>query len=148
MLHLNFGTRLFLLLLDVCPCKDTTQHNPCSRRPFSSLSFLSFHLPFCFFCRFGPNPCGATGENGGYACGDYGYRDSFWRNQTFVQPDGSAVDTATAADVLAHFHAPPLSMHFAGIRKPRTYSNKELLRCETHTLLFTSAHESYRGRLH
>jgi alpha-glucosidase len=31
--------------------------------------------------------------------------------------------TQTASDVLKHFHSPPLNMRFAGIRKPRSYSN-------------------------
>ena len=38
------------------------------------------------------------------------------------------VHCATPADVLAHFKAPPLSMHFGAIRKPRTYSNLPLSR--------------------
>eukprot|EP00038_Savillea_parva_P031160 m.83348 g.83348 ORF g.83348 m.83348 type:complete len:913 (-) comp9532_c0_seq2:3272-6010(-) len=75
---------------------------------------------------FGPQPCGAKGAQGGYNCGDFGYRGAFWANQTFVQPDGSSVVTHTAADVLKHFHAPPLSMRFGGIRKPRSYSNVNL----------------------
>ena len=176
---------------------------------------------------FGPDPCGAAinsstpllpdGKQGGYNCGDSGYRDGWWNNQTFPQravhdvgsmkdmviaatkttkktctfvpntdyytqgqgPSGFASDATdcctrvcagqtpyfvyattsqqcyckssnadarkspgntagtcgdppppvknvtcvTAKDVFDHFHAPPLSMHFGGIRKPRTYSN-------------------------
>jgi hypothetical protein len=97
---------------------------------------------------FGPDPCpaedtadttqeesrvvGMSGElltptpQGGYNCGDSGYRRGWWNNMTFVQPGGSEVHCATAADVFDHFHAPPLSLHFGGIRKPRTYSNKEM----------------------
>mmetsp|Transcript_28013 Transcript_28013/g.83713 ORF Transcript_28013/g.83713 Transcript_28013/m.83713 type:complete len:315 (-) Transcript_28013:13-957(-) len=76
---------------------------------------------------FGPDPCGANkSDNGMYNCGDYGYKASFWANQSFVQPDGSTVMTKTSADVIKHFHAPPLNMRFAGIRKPRSYSNIEL----------------------
>eukprot|EP00035_Acanthoeca_spectabilis_P009871 m.173747 g.173747 ORF g.173747 m.173747 type:complete len:864 (+) comp14861_c0_seq3:88-2679(+) len=75
---------------------------------------------------FGPDPCGAPNEQGGYACGDFGYRGSFWQNQSFVQPDGTTVATKTAAEVLQHFHSPPLSLRFAGIRKPRSYSNVNL----------------------
>ena len=55
-----------------------------------------------------------------------GYKGAFWENQTFKQPDGSETHCATPEDVFDHFHAPPLSMHFGGIRKPRTYSNKNL----------------------
>ena len=46
--------------------------------------------------------------------------------QSFKQPNGTIIHTKTPADVLEHFHAPPLHMHFGGIRKPRTYSNKNL----------------------
>ena len=59
-------------------------------------------------------------------CGDYGYRRNFWALQSFKQPDGRTVHTKTAAEVFDHFHSPPLHMHFGGIRKPRTYSNKNL----------------------
>ena len=34
--------------------------------------------------------------------------------------------TTTPAEIFDHFHAAPLNMHFGGIRKPRTYSNKAL----------------------
>jgi hypothetical protein len=63
---------------------------------------------------------------GGCNCGDYGYRNGWWNNQTFKQPNGSAVHCESPADVFAHFHGPPLNMKFGGIRKPRTYSNKNL----------------------
>jgi hypothetical protein len=102
--------------------------------------FRSRELPIDSFIMdydwFGPNPCGAAinsgtpadpdGLQGGTNCGDYGYRDGWWNNVTFKQPDGSEVHCATPADVFAHFHAPPLNMHFGGIRKPRTYSNKNM----------------------
>ena len=102
---------------------------------------LPAHIPMrcCRGCRasqwFGPDPCpkkggvvvgGAPTPQGGYNCGDYGYRRGWWNNMTFVQPDGTTIHCTTAADVFAHFAAPPLSMHFGAIRKPRTYSNKEL----------------------
>ena len=75
---------------------------------------------------FGPDTCGNDGPEGqgGYNCGDYGYRDGWWNNQTFKQPDGTEVHCENAADVLNHFHSEPLNMHFGAIRKPRTYSNK------------------------
>jgi hypothetical protein len=94
--------------------------------------------------RFGPEPCGAAvnsstptdpdGKQGGCTCGDSGYRNGWWNNQTFPNfsnfsaargPRGN-ISCGTAAEVLAHFHRPPLSMHFGGIRKPRTYSNRNL----------------------
>ena len=50
----------------------------------------------------------------------------WWNNVTFNQSDGTAVTCTDAADVFNHFKAPPLNMHFGGIRKPRTYSNKKL----------------------
>ena len=76
---------------------------------------------------FGPNPCGATPDaQGDYNCGDYGYRGGWWNDTVFKQADGSSVTCKTAADVFEHFHSPPLNMHFGGIRKPRTYSNKNL----------------------
>ena len=74
---------------------------------------------------FGPDPCGANpSDQGGCNCGDYGYRNHWWNNVTFQQPDGQSVHCETPADVLAHFHNAPLHMHFGAIRKPRTYSNK------------------------
>eukprot|EP00041_Stephanoeca_diplocostata_P019001 m.402856 g.402856 ORF g.402856 m.402856 type:complete len:276 (+) comp21185_c0_seq4:356-1183(+) len=72
---------------------------------------------------FGPKPCGPDGAQGDGNCGDYGYKGSFWYNQTFVQPDGSKVVTTLPSQVLSHFHSEPLNMKFAGIRKPRSYSN-------------------------
>jgi hypothetical protein len=85
---------------------------------------------------FGPKPCGKAintstpadpdGLQGDYNCGDSGYRDGWWNNVTFKQPDGSEVTCASAKDVLDHFHSPPLNMHFGGIRKPRTYSNQNM----------------------
>ena len=52
----------------------------------------------------------------------------FWfgRLQSFKQPDGHVLHTTTPAEIFEHFHATPLHMHFGGIRKPRTYSNKAL----------------------
>ena len=79
---------------------------------------------------FGPEPCGVPSDKhaqGGCNCGDYGYRRGWWDNVSFVQPDGNTtVHCATPADVLSHFKAPPLRMHFGAIRKPRTYSNLRL----------------------
>jgi alpha-glucosidase (family GH31 glycosyl hydrolase) len=77
---------------------------------------------------FGPQPCSLdknASAQGGLNCGDFGYKQSFWGNQTFVQPDGSKVVTETPADVLRHFHV-DLKMRFGGIRKPRSYSNVAL----------------------
>lgn len=85
---------------------------------------------------FGPAPCGAAngssspadpdGLQGHYNCGDSGYRDGWWNDVSFKQADGSEVTCATAKDVFDHFHSEPLNMHFGGIRKPRTYSNKNM----------------------
>ena len=83
---------------------------------------------------FGPEPCGVNAggspdknAQGGCNCGDSGYRRGWWDNVSFPQPDGkTTVHCATPADVLSHFKAPPLSMHFGAIRKPRTYSNLPL----------------------
>lgn len=77
---------------------------------------------------FGPDSCAPKTDpdaQGGLNCGDFGYRASFWANQTFTKLDGAKVFAATPADVLAHFHD-NLKMRFAGIRKPRSYSNVAL----------------------
>ena len=78
---------------------------------------------------FGPDPCppkeGSAVPQGGCNCGDYGYRRGWWSNISFVQPDGTAVHCAAPKDVFEHFHT-RLSMRFGAIRKPRTYSNKQL----------------------
>ena len=83
---------------------------------------------------FGPDPCGEAVNSSTpecpdgkreRTCGDYGYRDGWWNNQTFRSAQRSTV-CATARDVFDHFRRPPLSMHFGGIRKPRTYSNLNL----------------------
>ena len=74
-------------------------------------------------CAASPNN---TTAQGNCSCGDYGCRCGWWNEQKFKQSDGSVVSTKTAADLFERFHAPPLSMHFGGIRKPRTYSNKAL----------------------
>lgn len=71
---------------------------------------------------FGPNSCGPAGANGGLTCGDFGYKGAFFSNQTFSKLDGTKVFAAGPKDVLAHFHG-NMKMRFAGIRKPRTYSN-------------------------
>jgi alpha-glucosidase len=102
------------------------------------LEFRRRHMPIDSFIMdydwFGPDPCGAAvnsstpadpdGKQGAYNCGDSGYRDGWWNNQSFP----NNITCATAADVFDHFHAPPLSMRFGGIRKPRTYSNVNLAR--------------------
>lgn len=76
---------------------------------------------------FGPDPCGPAGAQGGLNCGDFGYRGSFFGNETFH--DGNrTITTHTPAELLDHFHN-DLNMRFGGIRKPRTYSNVQF--CNT-----------------
>lgn len=56
---------------------------------------------------------------------DFGYDPVFFGPHTFVHPPGSSVPNASTTgvvDLLAHFRD-ALGVRFAGIRKPRTYSN-------------------------
>ena len=59
---------------------------------------------------------------------DFGYDPVMFGPHTFIHAPNSSVRNATttgAVDLLAHFHD-DLHMRFAGIRKPRTYSNQAL----------------------
>eukprot|EP00047_Mylnosiga_fluctuans_P009080 m.261535 g.261535 ORF g.261535 m.261535 type:complete len:602 (+) comp24727_c0_seq1:570-2375(+) len=73
---------------------------------------------------FGPQPCGPPGAQGGLNCGDFGYEKTFFGNETFVHGDTS-ITTHGPAELLTYFHS-KLNMRWAGIRKPRSYSNIQL----------------------
>ena len=84
---------------------------------------------------FGPGPCapGCThggqsscplSDQGGLYCGDYGYEGSKWAKNTF-SVNGQPVTTSSPKEVLSHFHK-NRNMKWAGIRKPRSYSNVNL----------------------
>lgn len=74
---------------------------------------------------FGPDPCGSAGQQGGLNCGDFGYSPKMFGNNTFTI-NGKTVLTSGAAELFALFRSSALSMRFAGIRKPRSYSNVAL----------------------
>jgi hypothetical protein len=84
---------------------------------------------------FGPGPCAPDcthggqsscplADQGGLFCGDYGYEGSKWAKNTF-SVDGRPVSTNSPKEVLDHFHK-NRNMKWAGIRKPRSYSNVNL----------------------
>jgi hypothetical protein len=56
--------------------------------------------------------------------GDYGYEGSKWATNSF-SVKGSTVTTTSPSEVLDHFHT-NRQMKWAGIRKPRSYSNVNL----------------------
>eukprot|EP00045_Choanoeca_perplexa_P013099 m.146330 g.146330 ORF g.146330 m.146330 type:complete len:730 (-) comp16236_c1_seq1:702-2891(-) len=74
---------------------------------------------------FGPKPCGPNGTQGGLNCGDFGYEPTYFGNNTFVLSNGTTITTHDPADFFNMIHT-DLNFRWAGIRKPRSYSNIEL----------------------
>ena len=53
---------------------------------------------------------------------DFSYRPEWWYNQTFTV-NSTVIKTSTPADVFNKVFTSALNVRWAGIRKPRTYSN-------------------------
>jgi hypothetical protein len=75
-------------------------------------------------CSHGGQSSCPLADQGGLFCGDYGYEGSKWAKNTF-SVDGRPVTTTSPREVLDHFHK-NRNMKWAGIRKPRSYSNVNL----------------------
>jgi len=67
---------------------------------------------------FGPDACDGSAP---LNCGDFGYKPDFWGNETFTY-NGQTYQTSGPAELLNFFHS-VMNFRWAGIRKPRTYSN-------------------------